>query len=109
MKASASTLVFLAMAVSAAAQEPRIDVSRENLQKFVASIPEPPPPRPRNVTFHAGAIEFRALGMRWRIAYLPILPPLPGTRPTTTREWPDPFALTQTSIATTPRSWTTRR
>jgi len=33
----------------------------------------------------------------------------PGTRPTTSREWPDPFALTHTSIATTPRSFTTHR
>ena len=110
MKPSAAALVFLAIAAPLAAQEPPpIDTSREGLQKFVAAIPEPPPPPPRNVTFHLGALEFRALGMRWRIAYLPILPPLPGTRPTTSREWPDAFALTHTAIATTPRSFTTRR
>jgi hypothetical protein len=110
MKPSAATLFFLLMATPLTAEEPPVvDTSKEALQKFVAAIPEPPPPPPRNVTFHLGALEFRALGMRWRIAYMPILPPLPGTRPTTTREWPDAFALTHTPIATTPRSFTTRR
>ena len=112
MKTRTASLVFLATTLSAAAQEappPQIDASRQALMKFVASIPEPPPPPPRKVTFHVGAIEFRAFGTRWRFNYLPIMMPLSGTRPTTTREWPDPFELTQTSIATPPRAWHTQR
>jgi len=111
MKSSTALLVFVAAALPLAAQEPpaQVDVSRQTLLKFVASIPEPPPPRPRNVTFHIGAIEFRAFGTRWRFNYLPFMLPLSGTRPTTTREWPDPFELTQTAIATPPRAWHTQR
>lgn len=84
MKASVSLLVFLTFALRAAAQEgappQRIDASPERLRQFVASIPEPPPKPPRKVIFRFGQIEFRALGMRWRIGYLPIETPLPGTR-----------------------------
>ena len=114
MKASVPLLVFVAFALRAAAQEgappPRIDASPESLRQFVASIPEPPPKQPRKVTFRFGMIEFRALGMRWRIGYLPIETPLPGTRfGIPTKEWPDAFALTGTQIATTPRSWHTQR
>jgi hypothetical protein len=111
MKTSAAILLILTAALPLTAQEspPPIDASPETLRKFVASIPEPPPPRPRKVTFHFGGFEFRALGIRWRINYLPIAAPLPGTRFATTREWPDAFALTNTPIATTPRSWHTQR
>ncbi|HJQ36177.1 MAG TPA: hypothetical protein VKB93_03470 [Thermoanaerobaculia bacterium] len=111
MKTSPAILLFLTAALSLPAQEspPHIDASPERLRKFVASIPEPPPPRPHKLTFRFGAIEFRAFGTRWRISYLPGLTPLAGTRMTTTREWPDAFALTNTAIATTPRSWHTQR
>ncbi|HJQ41027.1 MAG TPA: hypothetical protein VKB93_28145 [Thermoanaerobaculia bacterium] len=113
MKASVPAFVFFAFALRAAAQEdvpPRqIDATQETLRKFVASIPEPPPKPPRKVTFHFGSIEFRALGMRWRINYLPIATPLPGSGFTTTHQWPDAFALTNTPIAMTPRSWHTQR
>jgi hypothetical protein len=110
MKPSAAALLFLLTAAPLTAEEPpAVDASREALQKFVASIPEPPPPHPRNVTFHIGAIEFRALGARWRFNYLPIMLPLSGSRMGVTREWPDPFELSQASIATTSRSFTTRR
>ena len=87
------------------ADEPQLkpDYSRESLRRtFSAHVIElGPKPKPR-VQFHIGAIEFRALGMDWRIIYLPIMLPLSGTRPGVTQELPDPFALTGTSIAGAP-------
>ncbi|HVE72916.1 MAG TPA: hypothetical protein VNI54_16230 [Thermoanaerobaculia bacterium] len=84
------------------------DYSRPSLQRFVLSIPEPPK-RDRNVRFHVGAVEFGAIGTRWRFNYLPIMAPLSGTRLAVTREWPDPFSLTGTAIATPKRAWRTQR
>lgn len=109
MKATFGLLVLLA-AVSAAAQEAPLqpDYSKPALQKFVASIPEPPK-HPRNVVFYIGAVEFRAIGTRFRFNYLPIMAPLSGTRLAVSREWPDPFSLTGTAIATPRRAWSTQR
>jgi hypothetical protein len=108
VKTSATLILFAALlALPAAAQEnqPRPDYSRETLQKFVMSIPVEPERRPR-VIFHVGAIEFTALGMPWRVG---LMLPMSGTGFTTSREWPDPFSLTGTQIATSPRAWRTRR
>jgi hypothetical protein len=79
-------------AVSMSADEP--DFTREGLRKsFSAKVIElGPRPKPR-VQFKFGAIEFRALGMDWRLFYLPMAMPLSGTRPGVTQEFPDPFAL----------------
>lgn len=107
MKTSTAILVlFAAMVVAPArAQETKPDYSRENLQRFVAAIPEEPE-RERNFRFYWGAIEFTALGQRWRFA--PMLP-LSGSVMRTTQEWPDPFSLTGTAIATPKRAWRTQR
>lgn len=115
MKTSIALLVILS-AFSASAQEQtppadepaKPDYSQPAMQRFVASIPEPPK-RPRNVIFHIGAVEFRALGSNWRFNYLPIMMPLSGSRLGVTNEWPDPFALTGTMIATPRRAWRTQR
>ena len=117
MKTTIAILV-LAAATSLTAQEsasaatsdaaPKPDYSKPSLQRFVLSIPEPPK-RDRNVRFHVGAIEFGAVGTRWRFNYLPIMAPLSGTRLGVTREWPDPFSLTGTTIATPKRAWRTQR
>ena len=104
-------LLLGATAVGAEEAQPaptKPDYSKESLQRFVLSIPEPPK-RERNVRFHIGAIEFGAVGTRWRFNYLPIMMPLSGTRLGVTREWPDPFALTGTVIATPRRAWRTQR
>jgi len=107
-------LVLLAAAVPLSAQETapatttRPDYSKPGLQRFVLSIPEQPK-RDRNMRFYVGGIEFGAIGTRWRFNYLPIMAPLPGTRLGITQEWPDPFALTGTVIATPPRAWRTQR
>jgi hypothetical protein len=47
--------------------------------------------------------------MRWRMNYLPIMMPLPGSMPwrynTAMGTFPDPFELTGTEIASPPRTW----
>ena len=113
MKTSLLLLVLLAATAAYAQEDPpvvvRPDYSKESLQRFVANIPPEPPRRVRDVYFHVGAIEFRALGSRWRFNYLPFMMPLSGTQLGITQTQPDPFALTQTSIATPPRAWRTQR
>jgi len=111
-------LLVLAASMGLSAQEPgpaadstpatKPDYSKPTIQRFVLSIPEPPK-RDRSVRFHVGAIEFGAVGTRWRFNYLPIMAPLSGTRLGVTREWPDPFSLTGTTVATPKRAWRTQR
>ena len=112
MKTSFAILVLLTALPLLAQEEPpaveRPDYSREHLQRFVANIPEPPE-RIRDVYFHVGAIEFRAMGTRWRFNYLPFMMPLSGSQMRITQTHPDPFELTQTPIATPPRAWRTQR
>lgn len=115
---TAALLFCLAVAGSLGAQEePKPappqqppDFSRESLQRVFSANGSELPPRPdANVKYGFGYVEFRALGMDWRITYLPIMMPLSGTALRTNREPVDPFALTGTSIATTPRTFVTRR
>jgi hypothetical protein len=116
MKTKIALILLLAATTSLSAQEQpadtteatKPDYSKPSLQRFVLSIPEPPK-RDRNVRFYVGAIEFGAVGTRWRFNYLPIMAPLSGTRLAVTREWPDPFALTGTVIATPKRACRTQR
>lgn len=116
MKTKMLILVLLA-AASLSAQEPQPqpapatqppDYSKPALQRFVLSIPAEPK-KERNLRFHVGAVEFGAIGTRWRFNYLPIMTPLSGTRMGVSQEWPDPFALTGTVIATPRRAWRTQR
>lgn len=106
MRTSATILLLLLLATTAAAQEeqgpPPADYSRDTLMRIFAAE-EVRAEREPNVQFHIGAVTFRALGSDWRINYLPIMMPLSGSVPRTSMEWPDPFALTQTQIATGPR------
>jgi hypothetical protein len=116
MKTKIAILVLLAAASLSAQEQPQQDTTATNkpdftkpaLQRFILSIPEEPK-RERNVRFHVGAIEFGAVGTRWRFNYLPIMAPLSGTRLGVTREWPDPFSLTGTPVATPKRAWRTQR
>jgi hypothetical protein len=107
MKATATLIVLLLAAGAAQAQE-RPDYSRDTLMRFFANEDVRAEGDP-DIRFYVGAVAFRALGQNWRINYLPIMAPLPGTRFGVTREWPDAFALTNTPIATTPRTWRTTR
>jgi hypothetical protein len=105
MKTSIAIVVLFA-SVLTAQEAPQPDYSRENLQRFVAAIPEAPK-RERNFRFYLGGIEFGALGQNWRFGLG--LMPLSGSIMRTTQEWPDPFSLTQTAIATPRRAWRTQR
>ena len=89
-------------------QPPPVDYSRDKLREIFSKT-EQAPNRPGNIEFTPGAILFKALGMRWRINFLPFLAPLPGSFRTTTGYNVDPFALTGTELAQTPRTFAARR
>jgi hypothetical protein len=111
MKHTPLFVIVLALAGNIAAQEltnpPTPDFSREKLIQLFANEPVKEPIEPR-VQFGVGFIDFHALKMRWRLAYVPLMP-LPGSIP-----WqmngafgaiPNPFELTHTEIASPPRTW----
>jgi hypothetical protein len=109
----AACLVAIALLVAASgfAQDTPVsntDYSKPTLMKILAADEEEHA-RPHRFHFSPGAVEFRALGMDWRVTYIPILMPLAGSRPTITNEWPDAFSLTGTSYASPPRTWDDRR
>jgi hypothetical protein len=85
--------------------EPAPDYSRETLLDLFADMPEREDPDAR-FRHEFGAIDFRAFGIRWRVGYLPFFMPLSGSQPWVNgQRWPDPFVLTGTQLATTPRSF----
>jgi hypothetical protein len=109
MKTSTAILILLAALSSVPAlaqeEEAKPDYSRETLQRFVAAIPEEPKPQ-RRIQFYWGAVEFSALGQKFRFS--PVMP-FSGSGLGTTQVWPDPFSLTGTAIATPKRAWYTQR
>ncbi|MFL6244712.1 MAG: hypothetical protein ACJ74H_01715 [Thermoanaerobaculia bacterium] len=106
MRASAAILVLL-LATTAAAQDAQVrDYSKDTLLRlFVESGGQE---KENPIRYRHGAIEFRALGTSWRFNYLPMMP-LSGTLGGVSMELPDPFALTNTVIATRKGAWRTRR
>ena len=109
MRKGALLLALLLVAGGAAAQEqndrerPAADYSRNTLMRLFVEAGDDD----RNLRYREGALVFDALNARWRMMYLP---PLSGTEfRTVMNTWPDPFALTQTAIATSPRAWRTQR
>ena len=111
MKSLLSALLLVTLATSALGQEspsvaptppPTPDFSRDNLTRIL-SYTEVEAERPRNIEFGWGYIDFRLLGIR--VKFSPIFAPLPGSVPHQTKEFPDPFALTGASIATTPENF----
>ena len=112
MKRAAFVLFALSFAGAAIAQESEPpaspDYSREKLIQIFANNPERERAEPR-VQYGIGYINFKALGMRWRINYLPIMMPLPGSIPWASNgafgALPDPFLLTGTEFASPPRTW----
>ena len=105
MKTSAALIALLltagALAQEAPADPPRRpDYSKEAIQKLLFEAGEQ-----SRIRFRPGAVDFYALGMSWQFNYIPgLMMPLSGTRMGVTQEWPDPFALTRTVIATSPRA-----
>jgi hypothetical protein len=113
MRASAMILAVLLTTAAASAQEqgtspdtPAPKYSKDTLLRLFAEAAKQEGENP--IRFGHGAVSFKALGTSWRFNYLPMMP-LSGTMGGVTQEWPDPFALTNTAIATSPRSWRTRR
>ena len=113
MKYSLAFVIVLTLGGNMMAQDttapaaPQPDYSREKLTQIFSNEPVREPVEP-NVQFHLGYIDFKALNMRWRLAYFPLLA-LPGSMP-----WayngamgaiPDPFELTNTQFASPPRTW----
>jgi hypothetical protein len=96
---SGSLLVALLLISPAAVAQESPDYSRDTLLRIFAEQPEEEQP---DVRFYVGAVEFRAMGSDWRFVYAPLLP-LSGSIIGVTQEWPDPFALTRTAIATPAR------
>jgi hypothetical protein len=114
MRTAAAVLALL-IATTAAAQEttpadaPRPDYTREKLTQIFSHVVEAPPKPDPTVNWHLGDVEFRALNMRWRMSWLPLLAPLPGSIRGTVPGPLDPFAMTGTVIPYTPRTWHDQR
>jgi hypothetical protein len=109
MRTTATFFLLLLVSTAAAAQDtPETDFSKDTLMRLLAAEEPRPEPRPR-VDFHVGAVDFLVRGNTYRFNYLPFMVPLSGSNPRTSSEMPDPFALTQTAIATSPRVWRNRR
>jgi hypothetical protein len=112
MKTAVVFVIVLALAGNIAAQEKLVanppDYSRERLIQMFADNPVRPKVEP-SVQWGFGYVDFKALGMRWRMAYLPIMIPLSGSIPWRNNgafgSLPDPFELTGTEIASPPRTW----
>lgn len=114
MRIAALILTLLLLASSAAAQESQPaeetpDFSRDTLLRLFADDEEREDADAR-FRHRFGVIDFRAAGVRWRIGYLPFMVPISGSQPWVNgQRWPDPFALTGTEIAQTPRTWRDER
>jgi hypothetical protein len=104
--------LFLATSAALAAEEPLApepDYSKDRLRQIFAVNIEAPEHEPR-LHWNFGYVEFKALGTRWRISYLPIMLPLHGSRPTTTGMGiPSAFELTGIEIPHSPRTWSDSR
>jgi len=109
MRASATILALLLLTASATAQDtqaPTRDYSKDTLLRLFVKAAKQEGENP--IRYRRGAVEFTALGTSWRFNYLPMMA-MQGTLSGVSMELPDPFALTGTAIATSPRSWRTRR
>lgn len=109
MRASATILALLLAAGAAMAQErapePRsADYSRDALHRLFVEADGG-----SRFDFRDGAVDVRAFGTSFHVNVPRILAPLSGSVIGVTQTWPDPFALTNTVIATSPRAWRTQR
>jgi hypothetical protein len=86
------TIVAGAARAQSATQPAAPDYSPDHLRQILTTDDQEPQPQ-RNVRIGFGVVEFRALGMDWRIGFLPFLAPLHGSVPGTTSVLPDAFSL----------------
>lgn len=109
MRTNLALVLLALLAIPAFAQEAP-NYSKDNLMRIFSVDIEKPKHEPR-VTYEFGAINFTALGQRWRWSYLPFNAPLQGSRfnHVTQSSWPDPFTLTNTAIANRPGTYRERR
>src|SRR5437868_11726978 len=77
------------------------DDNAEKLKAFRDLNPDDRTVADHRVHFHLGYFQFHALGMDWRIFYLPLAAPLPGARLEDAAKLPNPFELTRTPYAST--------
>jgi hypothetical protein len=106
MRVMMIAIVLFSTAVVAAEERP--DYSRDSILRVLRAQSEEEKKEPA-IEYHVGSVSFNALGTEWNFAYLPILPPLAGTRLGITNEWPNAFALTGVPLATPKRAWRTQR
>lgn len=110
MKATTAFLFLLLITGAAMAQEgpARPDYSREAVQRFVMSMDVDEDEIQHE--YDPMAVNFAAFGTTWRVGLPQAVMPLSGSMMNgVTQTFPDPFALTRTSIATSPRAWRTQR
>jgi len=96
----AAVLLLLALAVTAVAEEPTYS-AEEKLKMFRTLNVDAHAKDNARVEWHVGYVAFHVLGMDWRLFYLPILAPLPGSRLQDNGTIPNAFDLTRTPYAST--------
>ena len=95
MRPAVVALLLLTAASAAFADEgPRSDYSRLTLLRLFS-----PTARVGGAQWYTGYVEFRALGVHWRVLYLPIAKPVVRLEDEATI--PNPFELTGTAYAST--------
>jgi hypothetical protein len=94
---------LVVLATSAVAQKlpptSQPDYSRDALLNFVTRSdikmsPLPDHLPPGRIQWHIGWLEFRGIGMQWRIVYLPIAMPLAGSGLNNVASIPNPIDMT---------------
>jgi hypothetical protein len=95
----AAALFVLALAATASAQTPTY-TAEEKLKMF-RTLNATAAQSDRRVEWHPGYVLFHFFGMDWRIFYLPLAAPLPGSRPQDAATIPNAFDLMRTPYATT--------
>ena len=102
----AAAVSVLALTASAQERQSSVppDYSRDALLHLVARndikmSPLPAHLPPGRIQWHFGWMEFRGLGMDWRIVYLPIAVPLAGSGLQNTGRVPNPLEMASSPIA----------
>ena len=90
MRPAVVALLLAAASAAFANEGPRADYSRAALFRLFS-------PSPGHLQWHAGYIDFRALGVHWRVLYLPLAKPVVRIEDEATI--PNPFELTGTPYA----------